>query len=574
MTFEQAAIILLLVFMLAVFAIDRWRLEIVALAGLGAGVALGLVPVGDVFSGFANPAVITVVEILLVVQVLSRTRLLDAIAARILAFARTPTAILAALSAAAAVLSVFMNNIGALALMIPVAVSVCRAASIAPRLVMMPIAFSALLGGLCSIVGTPANLIVSQQLQVATGAGFAFFDYAWAGVPAMLAGLAAIVIWFPRLEGAEATGPASAPPARTVVAELEVAPGSVLAGRPLAELGLPLLAARRGGAHLFIRRPDLRLDTGDLILVEAPLSTIEAMVGEGTLRWLGPAPVADNRVEAVIMPESTLVGSRIATAEPFSARGVRIVAVSTRAPRIEGGFEDLRLSIGDILHLDGDAAAIAEALAETELLPLERAEAATPSTDTRLPLAFFGCGILLAALGLAPPEIAFGLVVLALAATGFLNLRMGLADLNWPILIMLAAMIPLGLAVETTGTARMLADGLVSLLPAGASLLPVAAVLLLAIVITPFVNNASTAIVLGPIAIGIAQATGLPPEPFLIAVAMGASIDFLTPFGHHNNMVVMGLGPYRFVDFPRAGWPVTAATALAGCLAILLAWMG
>jgi di/tricarboxylate transporter len=572
-TFEQAAIILLLVGMLVVFALDRWRMEVVALAGLGAGVVLGLVPLPDIFSGFANPAVVTVIEILLIVQVLARTRLLDDMTKRILGLGHSPTVVLTALSAVSALLSVFMNNIGALALMIPVATSVCRTIGIPLRLVMMPVAFAALLGGLCSIVGTPANLIVSQQLQAVTGNGFAFFDYAWAGLPAALAGFAAIVLWAPRVLHEAGEEGREAPPLRRVIAELEVAPGSILAGRPLSEVSLPLHAVSRNGVHLFIRRSETPLEIGDRLLLEAPLAEIEAKVKDGALRWPGSRPLSGDRIEAVVMPESTLVGSRVATAEPFSSRGVRIIAVSAQTPRIEGSFEDLRLSIGDVLHLEGDPAAIGEAISETEVLPLGRTAPNQASLETGLPLVFFALGVLLAATGFAPPEIAFGLVVLGLAAAGFLNLRTGLADLNWPILIMLAAMIPLGLAVETTGTAQMLAGRLVALLPPGTPLLPVAAILALAVLITPFVNNASTAIVLGPIALGIARAAGLPPEPFLIAVAMGASIDFLTPFGHHNNMVVMGLGPYRFADYLRTGWPVTLAAAVAATAAVWAFWV-
>ena len=163
-------------------------------------------------------------------------------------------------------------------------------------------------------------------------------------------------------------------------------------------------------------------------------------------------------------------------------------------------------------------------------------------------------------------------MVLTLALAGWLNLREGLADLPWPVLIMLAAMIPLGEAVETTGTAQLMAEGLLSVLPS-AEIYLVASVLLLAIIITPFVNNASTAIVLGPIAIGIAQSTGLPPEPFLLAIALGVSIDFLTPFGHHNNMIVMSLGGYRFTDFIRLGTPVTLAAALIGVVALISFWL-
>jgi di/tricarboxylate transporter len=573
-TFEQAAIIILLAGLLVVFALDRWRMEIVALAGLGIAALLGLVPVRDVFSGFANPAVITVVEILLIVQVLARTRLLDDLAKHILRLAGSQTLTVAAMAAASALLSVIMNNIGALALMIPVATSICRTTGIPPRRVMMPIAFAALLGGLCSVVGTPANLIASQQLQAATGRGFGFFDFAWAGIPAAIAGLIAIVIWMPRAFRGDAAEGELRPAAQKVVAELEVSPASTLAGQPLSGFTIALHAVSRDGAHLFMARGDTPVQPGDLLLVEATLDEIETAVKAGDLHWprAGKA-VAGERTEAVIMPESTLVGSRIATAEPFSRRGVRILAVSARTPRLEGGFGDVRLSIGDILHLEGDAEAIAEALAETEALALGRLPSSPPPLETRLPLGFFMLGVALAATGIVPPEIAFGLVVLALAASGYLNLRSGLADLNWPILIMLAAMIPLGLAVETTGTAQMLAAGLTTALPSDMALMPVAVVLLLAVLITPFVNNASTAIVLGPVAIGIAQMAGIPPEPVLLAAAMGASIDFLTPFGHHNNMVVMGLGPYRFADYLRAGWPVTLAAAGAGLAAIWAFWI-
>lgn len=572
MTLDQAAIIVLLVAMLVVFAVDRWRMEVVALAGLGIGVALGLVPVTAVFSGFASPAVITVIEILLIVQVLARTRLLDDVAARIVGFGRSPAVLLGALCGVSALISVFMNNIGALALMIPVATSVCRTTGLPLRLTMMPIAFAALLGGLCSIIGTPANLIVSQQLQAATGQGFFFFDYAWAGVPAALAGLLAIVVWAPRALAADIMDDAEQAAQRMVVAELDVAPGSVLAGRPLGEIGAAVHAVVRDGVHLFPLRRDTALAAGDRLLLEAPLGALDALVAEGGLRWPGMT-ASGERIEAVIMPESTLVGSRIATATPFHARAVRILAVAARTPRVEGRFADLRLSIGDILHLEGDPAAIAEALAETEALPLAgRATSAAP-LQTRLPLAVFGVGVAVAASGVAPPEIAFGLVVLTLAITGLLNLRTGLADLNWPILIMLAAMIPLGLAIETTGTAAMLAGAFLNVMPPGTVLFPVVAMLLLAVAITPFVNNASTVIVLGPIAIGIAQAVALPVEPLLIAAAMGASIDFLTPFGHHNNMVVMGLGPYRVADYLRAGWPVTVSAAAAGLAAVWAFWL-
>ena len=273
------------------------------------------------------------------------------------------------------------------------------------------------------------------------------------------------------------------------------------------------------------------------------------------------------------MPESTLVGSRIRTIEGFAVRGIQVAAVAAQMPRIEGSLADLQLGIGDVLLLRGDEDAVREALEEAELLPLWPRPDKPVAAKPWLPVwAFAGC-IVLAASEIAAPELAFGLVVLVLIAAGALNLRRALAELDWPILILLAAMIPLGSAVETAGAAAMMAEGLTSILPGDDAVLLVAAILALGVIITPFVNNASTAIVLGPIAISVATAAGLPPEPFLIAVALGASIDFLTPIGHHNNTIVMGLAGYRFMDFLKAGWPVTLAAFATGIAALWMFWL-
>ena len=238
MDFEQAAILLLLVSMLVLFALGRIRMEVVALSGLGTGLALGLVTPAQAFSGFSSPAFITVVEILLVVQVLGRSGILDPLARRIPHIAQSEIGILAALCAVTALISVFMNNIGALALMIPIVASVCRASGIAQRRILMPVSFAALLGSTCSVIGTPASLVVSHQLAAATGAGFAFFDFAWVGFPTMIAGLLALLVWPRRVLAPEAAGSKRLPPQsfRTVVSEIEVRAGSSLIGKSVAEI--------------------------------------------------------------------------------------------------------------------------------------------------------------------------------------------------------------------------------------------------------------------------------------------------------------------------------------------------
>lgn len=572
MTFDQGAILVLLVGMLAAFAVDRLRMEVVALTGLGAGFLLGLVPADSLFAGFADPAVITVIEILLIVQVLARAALLDRLAGRIISARFGERATIATLCLIAAAISVFMNNIGALALMLPVVYGVCNATGIAPSRMLMPISFATLLGGICSEIGTPANLIASSQLIAETGHGFALFDFAWAGIPAALAGLAAIVLFVPGRLPIEAQSKAPDSDGRTVVMNAMVPENSTLAGRALPELPFAVYSLLRKGTQVFLAAPQVALHPGDIVLLRGTERDIGALLRAGDINPPSGNPPVLPQVRAVVMPESTVVGSRVGNLDAFASRGVGVVAVSPRAARIEGTFADLQLSIGDILYLHGPADRIADALAASEML-----EVGTPEPQQQpasgFGLAVFAAGIALAATSLVPPTIAFGAVVLILAATHALDLRAGLRALNWPILIMLAAMIPLGAAVETTGAARVLADALIAAGPGNGPVFLVAAMLVLAVLVTPFVNNATTMIVLGPIAIEAARGSGVAPEPLLIAVAMGASIDFLTPFGHHNNTLVMGLGGYRFADFPRAGWSVTVVTVAAGLLFIALAWL-
>jgi di/tricarboxylate transporter len=461
--------------------------------------------------------------------------------------------------------------------MIPVATSACRVGGLDERRVLMPMSFAALLGGLCSIIGTPANLIVSDQLAAATGEGFGFFDYAWVGVPAVVAGLLVLLVWPRRVLGAKVSAQDRMPPQshRMVVSEVEIGPTSPLVGAPLSEFGAAIHGLRRRGINLLFQRPGTCLEAGDVLLAQIDRQRLEFLLADRTVQT--PAGSGDQagseRVEVVVMPESTLVGSRIGALESFSSRNIRVVAVAAQTARIEGSLEDLQLSIGDVLYLSGHRQALADAVDETETLLLwPNPEDPAPEGRWR-PVLVFAAGVTIAAFNVMPTELAFGLVVLVLAGAGDLVLRKGFAELNWPILIMLAAMIPLGFAVETTGAAAVMATSLVSVLPSESPAAISAAMLLLAVAITPFVNNASTAIVLGPIAVGIASALRIEPQPFLVAVALGASIDFLTPIGHHNNTVVMGLAGYRFIDFVRTGWPVTLAVSLCAMGALFTFWL-
>ena len=580
MTLEQAALLILLVAMLFLFSLDRLRMELISIGGLLAGYVLGLYPADGIFAGFASPVVITVVEILLIVQVLARTKLFDSLAERFLASGFSHFGVITAVSALTGIISVFMNNIGAFAITLPLALRLSTLMSIPRRQLVMPISFAALLGGLVSLIGTPANLLVSDALEKATGQGFRFFDFAYVGLPVAIAGILLIALIVQRLFAEpDETTEAPTPPIRRIVVERSIPEHSSLIGATLAQcperFGIQPHALIRGGTFVFGPLEQSVIQPGDILLAHgadsafADLAASQALVADAHPHGLQPDFTS---IEAVVMPESTVVGSRIASLEVFRNRGVTVSALSMRSPRIEGRFADLQLSIGDILVLDGPKAAVAEALEECECLPLASTAPPPASTASWRPFAIFACGVAASAFGLRP-DIALAFVLLALALPGYLNIRHAMADLNWPIIIMLAAMIPIGQAVATTGMAETIATWLSLVFPIVNPLWGIALVLFLAMALTPFVNNATVAIVLAPIALEFARAGEQPPQAYLIAVAAGASQDFLTPFGHHNNTLSMSIGSYRFRDFQRAGWPLTLAGYILTLILITVFWL-
>ncbi|MDF2233797.1 SLC13 family permease [Albimonas sp. CAU 1670] len=577
MTADQIAILALLAGLLAAFASGRLRLEAVALSGLALGGVAGLVPADRLFSGFANPAVITVVEILLIVRLLSRARLLEALVARLparAAGAGRARAILVALSAA---LSSVMNNVGAFALMLPVVRAAARRAGLAPRSILLPVSYATLLGGLCTLIGTPPNLLASEALADATGEGFGFFAFALAGAPAALAGLAALLLWAPRVLDADPQEEEAASPG-PVAAELTLPPGSALVGRTLAGLprGFAVRAITRQGRAVSPLWPRTSLAAGDLLLAETEMPVLDALRAAGEVDLAAPAPLRESEAaQAVIAPASPLVGSPAGALAFLEDAGARLVAVGLgpRSRRLDGRLADLRLGVGDVLHLEGPPGALRRALGERDALLLAGADPGAGPVPPLWPLAAFALGVLAAGFGLADPAAAFGAVTLALMLGGALRLRPALASLDWGVIVMLAAMVPLGEAVASTGAAASLAAALAGLFPSGSTPLAVGAILLLAAALTPLVNNAALVVALAPVAVEFARASAAPPEPFLVALAIGASLDFLTPFGHHNNTLALGLGDYRFADFPRTGWPVLLASAAAAWCAILLFWI-
>jgi di/tricarboxylate transporter len=414
-----------------------------------------------------------------------------------------------------------------------------------------------------------------------TGRPFGFLDLAWVGIPVTLAGLVWLVAAAPHLLKGRGLQNISQGPSRSrpFFTELRVTSGSPLAGLPASkvasELRGTIYSHLRDDRHVFGSPRHQLVFPGDILLVEADSSAITEASDLGRAEVViadrPQAPAA--WVEAVVLPQSMIIGSTAGTIEAFLSRGIQIVAIGTHLQRIEGRLADLQVRVGDVLLLYGQPEAIARGLEEVDCLPLSP-HTSVPITDEGWQcLLAFVAAVALAATNLVPPEISFGVAVIALSSIGALDLRSAIAELNWPILLMLAAMIPLGDAVATTGLADLIARNAVLLIGSSDPLALTATVLLSAVAITPFVNNVSAAIALGPIAAALAKTAGFDPEPFLIAVAVGVSLDFLTPFGHHNNALAMSIGTHRFADFARLGLPLTLGATILAVLAIRLAYL-
>jgi di/tricarboxylate transporter len=577
MTPAQWILITLLILMLATMASERFRLEVVAATGLTLAFLLGLVPGQSVFSGFAHPAVITVAEILILVGALQASHIMDRVSVAMTRYLRGPRSLLSGIICLGAGLSMFMNNIGALALMIPLTMSVCSHAGIPPKRMLMPLSFATLLGGTCSLIGTPANLIVSDVLAAERGSGFFFFDFAAVGIPATLAGLAAIIIIAPLLFRSATNKGESLDQAHfsntLLITEARIPKGSDWIGRLLPEIDAELEGSVGGvfrdAAHVFGRRESIALQEGDILFLEGNHRKVQVAETKGSIAVRrNKSGLGARRLDAVVVPQSVVLGSRLSTLAGFESSNIQIEAVTSLRKRLEGRFSDLQLAIGDVLHLTGPSDVTRKIAEEHGLLVLSADLASHKDSPGRFVGLGFLAAVLVTATGILRPELAFGATIVALALLGKIDIPDTLRNINWPILIMLAAMIPIGAAVETTGTAQAIANLVLGIMPGASQLAIYTGIVLCAVIITPFVNNASAAIVLAPIALEIAHTSGIPLEGALLAVAIGVSLDFLTPFGHHNNTIIMGVGGYRFVDFPRLGMPLLLVIAVPVILAL------
>jgi len=588
MTQDQGLIFGILALTVAAFLWGRLRHDAVALGALMASVIAGVVPSDLAFAGFGHPAVITVAAVLILSRALQHTGAVDALARRVLPAQAGRLGAVSALMALGAFLSAFMNNVGAMALLMPLAIQLSGRLNMAPGQVLMPLAFGTILGGMTTLVGTPPNLIVAGFRPDSLGGAFRMFDFAWIGVPVALAGVGfvALIGWRlvpvrrPAGEGAFETG--------SYLTELRVPPESKAIAMTLRRFedtmqgaDLQIIALVRAGVRLNAPHGGRRIRADDVLVVEADAKALtETAARHGmTLEGLGPPSEDDDADDTVVLREfAVLPGARLIgrSARQLHLRaryGVALLAVSREGSTPRGRLGALALKSGDLLLMRGGAEVLAEFARDMGCVPLDTTPLSVPDrTRAWMAAGIMAAAVGLAALGLLPAATAFTLGVLAVMVTRTLPMRAVYTAVDWPVVVLLAALIPVAGAMQTTGAADLLAGALVGTLAQGNAVAALTVVLVVTMFLSDVMNNAATAAVMAPIALGIAATLGVNADGFLMAVAIGASCAFLTPIGHQNNTLILGPGGFRFGDYWKLGLIIEAIIVAISVPLILVVW--
>lgn len=578
---------LLLLFLLFIWG--RIRHDFAALIGLFLLVIAGIVPADEAFAGFGHPAVITVAAVLIIGKALEYSGLIDLLGKWVTQIGKNLLLQILALSSIVAVASAFMNNVGALAIMMPVALHIARKNGHPPSYLLMPISFASLLGGMTTLIGTPPNIIIATFRADLTGESFGMFSFSRVGLPIALSGILFIGFIGWRLL-----------PKRTAqksekdlfdiddyITEVKVSKESKVKGLSLAELGpisdadVQIIGLIRKKKHLHELDENEILQINDILILEADAEALEVFLQDTRMELVGGKQFRKDAEgskdiaisEAIVMAGSPLSGQTAAGIRMRSRYGVNLLAVARREKKIRLRLDHVRFQTGDVLLLQGRSHLIDQIITSIGCLPLARRGLRLGfEKKIILSLSIFSLSIAAVVAGLLPVQISFSIAAVAMVLSGLLPLRQVYESVDWPVIVLLGAMIPVGGALESSGGAALVAQ---QILRFGESL-PVYMTIALLLVVTMFlsdiINNAATVVLMAPIGIKVAQGLGVSIDPFLMAVAIGGSCAFLTPIGHQSNTLVMGPGGYKFSDYWRMGLPLELLILLVSVPAILYFW--
>ena len=591
MTTDQWTVFGVLAAMIALFVWNRWRYDVVAVFALLVAVLAGLVPPGEAFTGLGHPAVVTVAAVLVVSRGLLNSGVVDTLARYLIRVGDRPWIQVATLTGVVALCSGFMNNVGALALFMPVAIWMSRQSGRSPSLLLMPLAFGSLLGGTLTLIGTPPNIIIAAYRGQAGPVPFGMFSFLPVGAGIALCGVLFIALlgWrlLPRRKEQDAGEGLFE--IEDYLTELRVPPQSKFLGRTLHDLvaavaeeaDLLVVALLRAGERRELPSAYEVLKEEDILLVEADSEGLKRFLdvtglelAEGANREEGKTGPGDlDLAEAIVTPGSILVGKTATALDLRERYGINMIAVARQGRRLRERLGKIRFAAGDILLLQAREESLPAALGELGCLPLaSRGLRIGKPRNVLLAGGIFAAALAAIAFELVPAAIGLAGAALVMVLAKLIDADEVYKSIDLPVVILLAAMLPIGRTLETTGGSALIAGGLLEVARSAPPAATLGLLMVAVMLLSNVVNNVAAAVLAAPVAVGVAERIGVSADPFLMAVAIGASCAFLTPIGHQSNTLVMVPGGYRFGDYWRMGLPLSLLVAAAGIPLILWVW--
>lgn len=629
MTTPQTIIILILLVTIGMFLWGRWRHDMIALAALLACVVTGVIDPAVAFNGFGHPAVITVACVLVLSAGLQRSGAVDVLARHAMPKNAGLMVSMAALVGIGALLSGFMNNVGALALLMPVALQVANRLEVPPGQVLMPLAFGTILGGMTTLIGTPPNLIVSGFRAQQGTTGFAMFDFTPVGIAVALTGCIFVVLAW-RLVPARKQAGTEGFETGAYLTEARVTEKSKIVDMRLYDIekefddsGAQIVGLIRNNVKINAPSGGRVIRVGDILVLEAEVDSLGAVLStlgleleeSKTVEKSAKSELADSDqtkpeqesnndkgpsepnapgskppenktqdskpqnsedivlMELVVRPESNLQGRSATNIMLRSRYSLNLLAVSRDGNRSKSRLRNFRMQAGDLLLLQGTSESVLEFASDYGCVPLAKRELKIPDKkQAALAGIIMFFAVAGAAFGLLPAAISFALGVLASMVFKTVPPRSVYNTIDWPVIVLLAALIPVAGAMEATGTAALIASLLMEYVAQGNAIVALGMVLVITMFLSDLMNNAATAAVMCPIAIGAAMTLGVNADSFLMAVAIGASCAFLTPIGHQNNTLILGPGGFKFSDYWRLGLPLEILVVLVALPLLTVFW--
>ena len=630
MTIDQIAILCIILFTFILFVWGKWRYDVVSIIALcilfiadlllGGKKSMLITDTSNLFSGFGHPAVITVAAVLIISQALRNSGVVDYISRKIAPFSKNQLTHIASLSGVATIFSAIMNNVGALALMLPVALKTAAKQNRSPSIILMPLAFASILGGMITMIGTPPNIIIAafrytNQINMKAEAlgdinspaakyffnqnidyhqfspsAFGMLDFSPVGIAIAFLGVFFITIFGWRLipkTSHKKPGFESHFSIDEYVTEIRISEGCKLIDLKIKDIEkftenrLEIFGyIDKDGNFLSIQNNSV-IKEGDRFLVKADPADLKLMMDEYMIRFTKKMRERIDKLkdentifkEVVVTPDSTLLHRGRTYLRRRTSNSLVLMAVARQGKPIHKRLDKIIFRVGDVLLLQGNTDYLQDSINLLHLLPLEQRDVEIGLfSKVTLSLLIFGSSILLSILGIFPTTLAFIIAILLYIFTGILPVRQIYEKIDWPIIVLLGAMIPVSSALETTGGSQLLATYMVDMTQNLPNWLILAIIMIITMCLSDIINNAATALIMAPIASGIAMSLGVNIDPFLMAVAVGASCAFLTPIGHQCNALILGPGGYKFSDYWKMGLPLEILIVILGTPLILYFW--